>query len=73
MQVQNPITLFPDRLKGKNSQAYSDKIRKTFAQVKINIPLLDVIQQMPPYTKFLKELCTTKRATVVPKRAFPSL
>ena len=25
---------------------------------------------MPPYAKFLKELCTTKRMTNVPKKAF---
>ena len=25
---------------------------------------------MPPHAKFLKELCTTKRATNVPKKAF---
>jgi len=25
---------------------------------------------MPPYVRFLKDLCTTKRATNVPKRAF---
>ena len=27
---------------------------------------------MSPYARFLKELCTTKRATVVNKRAFPT-
>ncbi|XP_021991274.1 uncharacterized protein LOC110888037 [Helianthus annuus] len=32
-----------------------------FKQVKINLPLLDVIKQVPAYAKFLKELCTQKR------------
>jgi len=45
-------------------------MRETFSQVKINIILLDAIQQMPPYARFLKELCTTKRVTGVPKKAF---
>jgi len=49
-------------------QTHVDKIKET-SQVKINIPLLDAIQQMPPYAKCLKELCTTKRATNVPKKA----
>ena len=31
-------------------------------KVKLNIPLLDAIKQIPKYAKFLKELCTTKRA-----------
>jgi hypothetical protein len=34
---------------------------KVFKQVKINIPLLDAIQQVPAYAKFLKDLCTQKR------------
>ncbi|RDY12472.1 hypothetical protein CR513_02730, partial [Mucuna pruriens] len=32
-----------------------------FYKVKINIPLLDAIKQIPKYTKFLKELCLHKR------------
>jgi hypothetical protein len=34
---------------------------EVFKQVKINIPLLDAIQQVPAYAKFLKDLCTQKR------------
>jgi len=45
-------------------------MREAFSQVKINIPLLDAIQQMPSYARFLKDLCTTKRVTNVPKKAF---
>jgi len=45
-------------------------MRDTFSQVKINIPLLDAIQRMPPYARFLKDLCTTKKATGVPKKPF---
>ncbi|XP_074373952.1 uncharacterized protein LOC141714326 [Apium graveolens] len=47
-----------------------DKILEVFKQVKVNIPLLDVIQQIPLYAKFLKELCTHKRTTHVPNKAF---
>jgi len=64
-----PLPPFPHRLK-KKDQANVDKRRETFSQVKINIPLLDAIQQMPPYARFLKDLCTTKRATNVPKKGF---
>ena len=34
---------------------------ETFKKVKVNIPLLDVIKQIPKYGKFLKDLCTYKR------------
>ena len=69
-RVHKPTAPFPLRLRNKKDQTHVDKIRETFSQVKINIPLLDAIQQMPPYAKFLKELCTTKRMTNVPKKAF---
>ena len=35
-------------------------IYKIFKQVKINIPLLYAIKQIPAYAKFLKDLCTVK-------------
>ena len=39
-------------------------------QVKVNIPLLDMIKQVPTYEKFLKDLCTVKRGLNVDKKAF---
>jgi hypothetical protein len=41
-----------------------------FRQVKVNIPLLDAIQQIPSYAKYLKDLCTVKRKHHVQKKAF---
>ena len=38
-----------------------DEMLDVFKQVKINLPLLDAIKQVPSYTKFLKDLCTQKR------------
>ena len=35
-----------------------------------NIPLLDMIKQVPTYAKFLKDLCTVKRGFNVNKKAF---
>ena len=64
-----PLPPFPHRLK-KKGQAHVENMRETFSQGKINIPLLDAIQQMPPYARFLKDLCTTKSATNVPRKAF---
>ena len=36
-------------------------ILETFRRVEVNIPLLDAIEQIPKYPKFLKDLCTHKR------------
>ena len=63
------LPLFPHRLK-KKDQDHIEKMGETFSQVKINIHLLDAIQQMPPYARFLNDLCATKRAIGVPKKAF---
>jgi len=69
-QVHQPIVLFPNRLKNNKQNPHIDKIIEIFNQVKINVPLLDAIQQVPSYTKFLKDMCTKKRKTNVPKKVF---
>jgi len=47
-----------------------EKILELFNQVKISVPLLDAIQQVPLHAKFLKDMCTKKRKTNMPKNAF---
>ena len=46
----------------------TEKTLELFKQVKVNIPLLDIIEQVPSYARFLKDLCTRKRKTQVPKK-----
>ena len=36
----------------------------------MNIPLLDMIKQVPTYAKFLKDLCTVKKGLAINKKAF---
>ena len=38
--------------------------------MKVNIPLFDMIKQVPTYAKFLKDLCIVKRGLNVNKKAF---
>ena len=66
-QVHKPVAPFPNRLR-KNM--HMEKILEMFNQVKLNVPLLDVIQQVPAYAKFLKNMCTKKRKTNVHKKVF---
>ncbi|CAN6567510.1 unnamed protein product [Malus baccata var. baccata] len=52
---------FPSRfMQTKKDEAEKD-ILETLRKVQVNIPLLDAIKQVPRYTKFLKELCTTRK------------
>jgi len=60
---------FPNRLRNNNN-AQMEKIHEIFNQVKISVPLLDAMQPVPSYAKFLKDMCTKKRKTNVPKKVF---
>ena len=61
---------FPQALRGKRKATQQAGILEVLRQVKVNIPLLDLINQVPAYTKFLKDLCTIKRGLGIEKKAF---
>ena len=61
---------FPHALKSLKKSNMNSDIYEIFKQVKVNIPLLDAIKQIPSYAKFLKDLCTVKRKLNVKKKAF---
>ena len=61
---------FPQALRGKKKETQQADILEVLRQVKVNIPLLDVINQVPTYAKFLKDLCTIKRGLGIEKKAF---
>ena len=65
-----PKAPFPRRLISPQKSAQFGDILEVFKQVQLKIPFLDAIQQVPAYTKFLKDLVTMKRKTNVPKKAF---
>ncbi|CAN6697872.1 unnamed protein product [Malus baccata var. baccata] len=52
---------FSNRFKQTKKEEAEKDILETFRKVQVNIPLLDVIKQVPRYAKFLKELCTTRK------------
>ena len=61
---------FPQVPRGKNKISKQAGILDVLRQVKVNIPLLDMIKQVPTYAKFLKDLCTVKRGLGIDKKAF---
>ena len=61
---------FPQALRGKNKAPKQEGILEMLRQVKVNIPLLDMIKQVPSYAKFLKDLCTVKKGLGINKKAF---
>ena len=61
---------FPQALRDKRKASKQAGILEVLRQVKVNIPLIDMIKQVPTYAKFLKDLCIVKRGLNVNKRAF---
>ena len=61
---------FPQALKAKKKAINQAEILEVLRQVKVNIPFLDTIKQVPTYAKFLKDLCIVKRGLNVDKKAF---
>ena len=57
-------------MKTKKKAINQAKILEVLRQVKVNIPLLDMIKQVTTYAKFLKDLCTVKRGLNVDKNTF---
>ncbi|KAL6312864.1 hypothetical protein AAG906_041036 [Vitis piasezkii] len=61
---------FPQALHEKKGIKNASEILEVLRQPKVNIPLLDMIKQVPTYAKFLKNLCTIKRGLNMNKKAF---
>ena len=61
---------FPQALRSKKKASQQASILEVLRQVKVNIPLLDIIKQVPAYAKFLKDLCTIKKGLGIEKNAF---
>jgi len=56
------IPPFPMSSSRSKKEDKEKEILEVVKKVELNIPLLDAIKQIPKYAKFLKELCTIKRA-----------
>nr|XP_043636057.1 uncharacterized protein LOC122607195 [Erigeron canadensis] len=65
-----PLALIDPKLRPtlKKRGPHEEEMWEIFKQVKINIPLIDIIKQVPAYAKYLKELCTQKRHHKLPKK-----
>ena len=61
---------FPQALRSKKKASQQAGILEVLRQVKVNIPLLDIVKQVPAYAKFLKDLCTIKKGLGIEKKAF---
>lgn len=56
-----PPPLFPQKLKKKEEKECFDKFIRLLKQVHINLLLIDVLQGIPKYTKYVKDIMANKR------------
>ena len=68
--MKKSMPLPSQALKGKKGVNNPIENFEVLRQVKVNIPLLDMIKQVPAYAKFLKDLCTVKKGLNVNKTTF---
>ncbi|XP_016173134.1 uncharacterized protein LOC107615597 [Arachis ipaensis] len=55
-----PQAPYPQRLKGGDKEKKYSRFLEIFKSLHINIPFIEVLQQIPSYIKFMKELLTKK-------------
>ncbi|KAL5578118.1 hypothetical protein UlMin_019817 [Ulmus minor] len=58
---ERPPPPFPQRLRKANQDKQFGKFLEILKQLHINIPLVEALQQMPNYVKFMKDVLTNKR------------
>ncbi|XP_057803616.1 uncharacterized protein LOC131018950 [Salvia miltiorrhiza] len=56
-----PPIPFPNRLRNEKQDRQFEEFYNMLAKVNVNLPLLDVIRNVPAYVKFFKELASNKR------------
>ncbi|CAN6552459.1 unnamed protein product [Malus baccata var. baccata] len=60
-RVYDPPLPYPERVIPKARDRQLKDFMQTLSKVQINIPLLDAIEKIPSYAKFLKEVCSSKK------------
>ena len=58
-RIQPP---FPQRLVNKTEDGKYRRFITMFKQLSVNVPLVEDLEQMPDYEKFMKDLVTKKRS-----------
>ncbi|XP_016469915.2 uncharacterized protein LOC107792235 [Nicotiana tabacum] len=62
-QIPRPSPLFPQRLARRVDDSKFEKIYDILKQLSVNIPFVEVFQEMSGFAKYLKDLITKKRTT----------
>ncbi|XP_070019350.1 uncharacterized protein [Nicotiana sylvestris] len=61
VEAPRPPPPFPQRLQKKNDDRMFTKFLSMLSQVQLNIPLVDVLREIPKYAKYIKDIVARKR------------
>ncbi|XP_070005448.1 uncharacterized protein [Nicotiana sylvestris] len=61
VEAPRPPPPFPQRLQKKNDDRMFTKFLSMLSQVQLNIPLIDVLCEIPKYAKYIKDVVAHKR------------
>ncbi|KAL5565416.1 hypothetical protein UlMin_028580 [Ulmus minor] len=61
LKLSSNAVPFPQRLRKQNLDKQFSKFIDIFKSLHINLPFVDMLEQMPKYAKFLKEVLSNKR------------
>ncbi|XP_070039850.1 uncharacterized protein [Nicotiana tomentosiformis] len=61
VSAARPPPPFPQRLQKKNDDRMFNKFISMLSQVQLNIPLVDVLHEIPKYAKYIKDIVAHKR------------
>ena len=64
IQGSRPVVPFPQRLQKSKIEEQFARFLKTFQKLEISMPFTEVVNQMPLYAKFLKDIQSKKRKIV---------
>ncbi|XP_019250943.1 PREDICTED: uncharacterized protein LOC109229846 [Nicotiana attenuata] len=61
VEAPRPPPPFPQRLQKQNDDRMFSKFLSMLSQVQLNIPLVDVLREIPKYAKYIKDIVAHKR------------
>ncbi|XP_070010417.1 uncharacterized protein [Nicotiana sylvestris] len=61
VEAARPLPPFPQRLQKKNDDRMFSKFLSMLSHVQLNIPLVDVLREIPKYAKYIKDIVAHKR------------
>uniref|UniRef100_A0A1S3XAW9 Uncharacterized protein n=1 Tax=Nicotiana tabacum TaxID=4097 RepID=A0A1S3XAW9_TOBAC len=59
--IARPPPPFPQRLKKKSDDIVFNKFLDRLSQIQLNLPLVDVLREIPKYAKYTKDIVANKR------------